>query len=412
MSAIQRKLYRALMSGILLVGICATAQAADSVPGVSKHQILVGNLGPQTGPAAPYDAVRKGIVAYFDYVNAHGGVHGRKLKVIGYDDQYQPAKTVRLARRLVEEDNVFAMIGNIGSPTNAAVKGYMEKQGMPMIMICTAAGQFFEPPIPNYMGSCMASYTFEAQTMVHYVVDSLHDKRIAIAYQNDDYGTPMKDAAVKALNNYSNAKLVETVNFQAGDADLSAQAQKLSDAKPDAILVFAISSPGAHLKQALYNIGVNSGNTDYMITQEGGNDSSIFNLAGKSIWDGSYSLADAPEPDSDNKAVKLYISQFHKAFPNEAASGSSESGWASAQVFVEALKRTKTLTRENFLNSFYTFNDWKGSLFTSVTFTKDNHHGVTKMFATRAEKGRIVPVSGLMSINPATGRFEEEPRTQ
>lgn len=411
MLAMKRKLNRLALSGILVAGLAATGIAAadNDVPGVTKNQILVGTLGPQTGPAAAYDGVRKGIATYFHYVNENGGVDGRKLKLIAYDDQYQPAKTVRLARRLVDEDHVFATLGDIGSPTNAAVKGYMEKKGVPMIMLCSAASQFFNPPIPNYMGSCIASYDFEGRMMVHYAIDKLHDKRIAIAYDNDDYGSPINDAADKALKNYKDAKLVATVNFQANDSDFSAQAQKLSDAKPDAILVFSTPSPAAHLKQALYNIGVNSGNVDYITTQEGGNDHVLFDLAGKNIWDGSYSMAAVPEPDTDSKAMKLFLSQFQKQFPNTPATGSPELGWASAQVFVEALKRTHPLTRENFLKSFYTFNNWKGSLYASIGFTKENHHGVNTMFFTKAENGKIVPVSGLISIDPSTGHFTEEP---
>ncbi len=133
----RRNAYRVLLSLFLVAGFVGAnaAQAAQDVPGVSKNEIRVGTLGPQTGPAAAYDGVRKGIQTYFDYVNEHGGVDGRQLKLFAYDDQYQPAKTVRAMHRLVEQDHIFATLGDIGSPTNAAVEGYVKKHHLPMIML-------------------------------------------------------------------------------------------------------------------------------------------------------------------------------------------------------------------------------------------------------------------------------------
>ena len=403
------KAYRLLLGGALLavlVGSSSIAWAASQVPGVTADQILVGNLGPQTGAAAAYDGVRKGILTYFNYVNSQGGVNGRKLKLIAYDDQYQPAKTVQLTRRLVDQDHVFAMLGNIGSPTNAAVEKYIRKKGVPMIMLGSGATRFFQPPLDNYMGAFIASYAFEARVMVHYAIKDLGAKRIAIAYDNDDYGSPINDAATKALKNYPNAKVVARVNFQPTDADLSAQAQKIKQAKPDAILVFATPSPTAHLRKALYNIGATSG-IDFLTTQEGGNDHEIFSLTGEKVWDGSYSIAPIPSADTDSKKMKLFVKEFHKAFPDIPPTGQPQLGWAAAQVFVEAVRRTKDLTRENFLKSFYTFNDWKDSLYVGISFNKDNHWGVTSLFINQAKGDQMVPVSGLISIDPKTGKFSE-----
>jgi ABC-type branched-subunit amino acid transport system substrate-binding protein len=386
------------------------AQAAQDVPGVSKNEIRVGTLGPQTGPAAAYDGVRKGIQTYFDYVNEHGGVDGRQLKLFAYDDQYQPAKTVRAMHRLVEQDHIFATLGDIGSPTNAAVEGYVKKHHLPMIMLCSAADRFFDPPIPNYMGSCIASYTLEGQVMSYYAVKKLDDKRLALAYNNDDYGSPINEAAVKFIKkNYPDAEIVAQVPIAAGASDLSSQAQKIANAKPDAVLSFTRPAPTAHLKKALYKIGLGSDKADFITTQEGGGDPVVFDLAGKQAWTGSYSIAAMPTPKVDHsKMMQTFVKAFHKAFPDVSPAGGPEIGWAAAQVFVEAVKRTDDLTRENFLKTFYSFDDWKGSLYAGVTITKDNHHGVTTLIMTRAEDGLIKPISGYISKDPKTGKFIEE----
>jgi ABC-type branched-subunit amino acid transport system substrate-binding protein len=399
-----------LLGGFLSASLQANAgQNGQLAQGVTDNTILVGHLGPQTGPAATYDGTRKGIKAYFNYVNEHGGVNGRKVKLIAYDDQYKPSKAVRLAHRLVEQDHVFAMVANVGTPPNQAVFKYLKKAGIPMIMTCTGSDQFYEPPVANYFGACVPSYSFEARLMVRYAVKNLGAKKLAIAYQNDDYGTPINEAGTKAMKNYPDAKIVARVNFQVGNSDFSAQAQKLRNAKPDAILVFSTPAPAAHLEKALYNIGINSDNTDLVVTEEAGNYEAVFDLAGKNVWNGTYSLAAEPSPyDTDNKQIQIYDQQMKKDFPDTELTGAPQLGWGPAQVFVEALKRTKKLTWENFLNSFKSFDNWKGSMYAGITFSKDNHYGVTTAFMTQAKDGKIVPISGLINLDPATGKFTEK----
>lgn len=409
-----RKARSALLLGFLATSLASVnlVQAAPAVPGVSATEVRVGWLGPESGPAATYGDVRKGIVAYFDYVNSQGGVNGRKLKLFSYDDKYQPALTVRMMHRLVEKDHVFATLGDIGSPTNAAIQKYVEDQHLPMIMLCSAANRFFVPPIPNFMGSCIASYTFEAKVMVNYAVKTLHRKALAFAYDNTDYGKPILEAAMEAVKSYPGVTVVAQTALQPAETDFSAQAQKIKDAKPDAVLVFATPSPTAHLKKALSTIGLNSTNSAYLTTQEGGANTVLWQLAGKDVWANTYSLTSVPPVDAKTQPVELFVSQFKKAFPDTDPSGSPQSGWASAQVFVEALRRTKDLTRENFLKEFYTFDNWKGSLFSSITFTPDDHFGISSLIVTQAKDGSMVPISGLISIDNKTGQFTESAAAQ
>lgn len=409
-----REARRALLFGFIATGLTSVnlVQAAPAVPGVSATEVRVGWLGPESGPAATYGDVRKGIVAYFDYVNSQGGVNGRKLKLFSYDDKYQPSLTVRMMHRLVEKDHVFATLGDIGSPTNAAVQKYVEDQGLPMIMLCSAANRFFVPPIANFMGSCIASYTFEAKVMVNYAVKNLHRKTLAFAYDNTDYGKPILEAAMEAVKSYPGVKVLAQAALQPAETDFSAQAQKIKDANPDAVLVFATPSPTAHLKKALSTIGMNSQTSAYLTTQEGGANTVLWQLAGKDVWADTYSLTSVPSVDAKTKPIELFVSQFKKQFPDTDPSGSPQSGWASAQVFVEALRHTKDLTRENFLKTFYTFDNWKGSLFSSITFTPDDHFGISSLIVTQAKDGTMVPISGLISIDNKTGQFTEAPAAQ
>lgn len=412
MFLIRKRAYRFLFSSILLaawVGI-GTAEAEELAQGVSDDEILIGHLGPQSGPVAIYDGVRKGIASHFRYINEHGGINGRKLTLVAYDDQYQPAKTVQLSKRLVDEDKVFAMLGNVCTPCNTAIKGYATGKGIPVLMMGSGSKQFVDPPIANYMGSDIVNYEFEAKVLLDYAIRTLGAKRVAIAYQNDDYGSPLGEAAAKDLENYEGAELVQQVNFQATDSDLSSQAQKIRQAKPDAILVFSVPAPAAQLKKALYNIGATE--ADYLVSSVGGNSETLFDLAGKQVWEGTYSGAVFPMPDqADSKEVDLYTKEFSKDYPKMPLADWGQTGWAAAEVLVEALKRTEVLTWENFLNAFYTFDNWQGSMYAGVTFSQDNHYGLTTMFVTQAKDGSIVPISDPVSFDPATGELNAPTET-
>lgn len=150
--------------------------------GVTDSEIRIGHLGPQTGPAAQYDLVRQGIQAYFNYVNDNGGGHGRQLNLIAYDDQYQPSETVKLAKRLVEEDKVFAMVANVGTSTNMAILPYMKEKGVPMVMVGTGADAFVNPPIRNYLGSDIVNYRVETKVLLDYAVTRMGMKKIVAIY--------------------------------------------------------------------------------------------------------------------------------------------------------------------------------------------------------------------------------------
>nr|WP_263326602.1 ABC transporter substrate-binding protein [Neobacillus sp. Marseille-Q6967] len=373
--------------------------------GVTSDEILIGHIAPQTGNAAIYDLVRKGIDSYFKYVNENGGVNGRKLKLIAYDDQYQPAKTVQAAKRLVEEEKVFAMVANVGTAPNLAIKDYIIEKGIPMVLTGTGVDAFVNPPIANYMGSDIVNYGIEAQIFLDYAVNELGAKKIALSYQNDDYGKAILEVLKKSIKNYPDVKIVTEVKFLATDTEFSSQAQKLQEADPDTILHFSIPVPAANMKKALHKIGVTEPN--FIVSSVGANDNNLFKLAGDEVWEGTYSAAAYPMPEMvpDDKEMQLFVERFSKDYPNDPTAGLSQVGWASAQVLVEAIKRTgDELTWKNFLDTFYTFDNWQDSIYSGVTFSKDNHFGLSSMVMTQAKNGKILPITEAISFDPATGK--------
>lgn len=396
-----------VMAGAVLTAamLPVSTAAAETAQGVTDDEIRVGHLGPQTGPVAgAYDKIRMGIDSYFKYVNEQGGVHGRQLRLIAYDDQYQPGRAVQLTQRLTDEDKVFALLGNVCTACNVAALPRNKKSGIPVIMVGSGSSQFVSPPIANYFGSSIANYEFDARVLASYAVDHLGAKRIAIAYQNDDYGTPLAKAAAEALNQYADVELVQEVSFQSSDSDLSTQAQKIRQSNPDAILALTVPSPAAQLKKALHNIGLVE--PHFLVSSIGADSEILFDLAGEEVWNGTISTSVFPKPgQSDDESVRLYVERFSKDYPSVPIADFGQNGWALAEVFVEALRRTDNLTWEEFLQSFYTFDNWTGSMYAGVTFSETNHYGLTSMYMTEAKDGAIVPISKPITFDPESGEI-------
>lgn len=382
-------------------------ESGGLVQGVTDEKILIGHLGPQTGPAAIYDLVRKGIDSHFKYVNENGGVNGKKLELVAYDDQYQPAKAVQLAKRLVEEDKVFAVLGSVCTPCNTAAKDYYVQKGIPIVLVNSGAKEFVDPPMDNYWGSAIFNYRAEAKIFLDYAINKLGAKKIGLAYQNDDFGKEGYEGVKEAIKDYPEAEIVVETPFLATDTEFSSQAQKLQEANPDVILNFATPNPAANLKKAMYKIGFNE--ADYIVATVGANDINLFELAGKDVWEGTYSGAVYPMPEAaqDDEDIQLYVERFSKDFPNEPTSGFAQNGWAVAQVLVESLMRTEgELTWENYLKTFPTFDNWDESIYAGITFSEDNHYGLTSMFMTQAKDGKIEPITEPISFDPVTGEIK------
>ncbi|NSL50511.1 ABC transporter substrate-binding protein [Calidifontibacillus erzurumensis] len=376
--------------------------------GVSDNEIVIGHFGPQSGPTAIYDSARKAAESYIKYINENGGVNGRKIKMISYDDGGQPAKATQAVKRLVEQDKVYAIVGAIGTVSNLAVLDYYKEKGIPVIMMGSGSTKLVEPPIRNVIGLGVINYGVEAKILLDYTVNELGAKKIAIAYQNDDLGKEGYQTVKINISKYNGVEIVQEVNFLTSDVEFTAHAQKIAESNPDVVMVFSSPNPVANLKKALYKLGMN--NVPFVVNSVGANDTKMFELAGPEVWEGTISAATIPMPGtSDNESLKLFVERFSKDFPNEPIVGVSQSGWAQMEVFVEAVRLAgEDLSWDNLLNSLYKFDKWKGSMYAGVSFSPENHYGSTSLFMTKAEKGKIVPISKIMTYDPATNTISIE----
>jgi branched-chain amino acid transport system substrate-binding protein len=174
-------------SGLLLAGGLALA-AGQYGPGVSDTEIKIGNTMPYSGPASAYGIIGRTEAAYFAMINEQGGINGRKIKFISRDDGYSPPKTVEQARQLVEQDGVMLLFGTLGTPTNTAIRSYLNANKVPQLFIHSGANKWNDPKHFPWTMGFIPSYGTEAHIYARYILNNLPDPKIAVLYQNDDSG--------------------------------------------------------------------------------------------------------------------------------------------------------------------------------------------------------------------------------
>lgn len=369
----------------------AKQEAGKSAPGITDSEILIGNWATQSGPAAFYGAIAKGVDAYFQYVNEQGGVNGRKLKLVTYDEEYQPSRAVAISKKLIEEDKVFAIVGNDCTSCNKAALPQFKKEGIPVVGVSSGADVFVNPVIPNVYG-LLTNYGVEARIFVNYAVDELKAKRIGIFYQNDDFGKSGYNAAIDELKKKGIQPVAE-IPYNTTDVDFSSPALKMKEANPDVVLSFTITKSTAAYKKELHKVGVN---VPFMVTSVGGADNNLFNLAGEA-WKNVYSSSWTALVGSDDPKVKKYEEALGKYAKGVNPSGPALWGWAEAEVLVEGLRRAgDDLSRENFMKQLETLKDWNEGLAFNVTYTPENHYGTTSVIIIKDQDGKMVKASDVI----------------
>ncbi len=213
-------------------------------PGITGDTITIGTTTPLSGPASFYAPVSKGANAYFQYINANGGINGRKIKYVIYDDAYDPAKAVPLTHQLVDQDQVFAVVGQLGTPINTATRPYLNQQKVPHIFVATGATKWGAEykDFPWTIG-LQPDYQSEARAYAKDIIKNHANAKIGILYQNDDFGKDYVKGLTDGLG--SNAGwIVDKQSFEAVSVDVSSQIAALKDKGVDLLFVAATPAQG------------------------------------------------------------------------------------------------------------------------------------------------------------------------
>ena len=230
------------------------ARAAD-LTGVSADEIRIGNTMSYSGPASAYGVIGRTEAAFFRMVNAQGGVAGRRVNFITYDDGYSPPKTVEQVRRLIEEDQVALLFNTLGTPTNTAIQKYVNQKKVPHLFISTGADKWGDyQHFPWTMGF-QPSYRTEAQIYTKYMLAQKPDAKMAILYQNDDFGKDYPAGVKDVLGDKYSSVVVKDVSYETTDATIDSQMATLQASGADVLLVAATPKFAAQAIKKVHDLG-------------------------------------------------------------------------------------------------------------------------------------------------------------
>jgi len=211
---------------LLAVGFALAAPvgtAAQTVVGVTPTEIKIGNTNPYSGPASAYGTIGKALGAYFKKVNEEGGINGRKINYITYDDQYSPPKTVEMIRRLVEQDQVAFVFQPLGTPPNSAIHKYMNQQKVPQLFVATGATKWNDPKNFPWTMGYQPNYQTEGRIYAAYVLKNVPDAKVGILYQNDDYGKDYLKGFEDGLGEAAKKVIVLKQSYEVTDPTIDSQ---------------------------------------------------------------------------------------------------------------------------------------------------------------------------------------------
>jgi branched-chain amino acid transport system substrate-binding protein len=330
-------------------GTISPALADD--PGISPTTILLGGTHPYSGPASAYGAIGKGIIAYFSYVNDNGGVNGRKIEYKDLDDGYSPPQAVQLTRQLVDQDHVFAMFDQLGTPVNVATRPYLNQNSVPHLFVATGASMWgAEADKYPWTIGWQPDYQSEAIVYARYLLKERARAKIGVLYQNDDYGQDYLAGLKKGLGARADS-IAKTVSYEVTDPDVTSQVANLKASGADTFFIFATpkfaaqaliaaAQQGWHPEIFLNNVSASQTVLD-AATKAGGA------AAVSGIITTQYYKDPADSGWSSDSGMQLYKRIMAKYLPSaEVADNNYMYGMAVAYTMVDALKSAgRNLTR-------------------------------------------------------------------
>ncbi len=341
----QRTIFTWVLAGMLLSG--DRAFAAD--PGVTKDEIKIGNINPYSGPASAYGTIGRGIAAYFKKVNDEGGINGRKINFITYDDGYNPAKALEQARRLVEQDQVLFIFQSLGTPSNSAIWKYMNDKHVPQLFVATGATKWGDPVGHPWTMGWQPTYQNEARAYAQYLLREKPSAKVAVLLQNDDFGKDYLKGLKDGLGAAGAKMIIAEQTYEVTDPTIDSQMANLKNSGADVFVnittpKFALQAikKAADLGWKPLHILTNVSASIAVVMKPAGE-------AGKGIISAFY-LKDYDDPQwKDDPATKEWVAWMQKYYPD----GSLHElfniyAYCVAQTMVHVLKQAgNDLSRAN-----------------------------------------------------------------
>jgi ABC-type branched-subunit amino acid transport system substrate-binding protein len=330
--------------------------------GATDTEIKIGNIMPYSGPASAYGVIGKTEAAYFKMINDAGGINGRKINFISYDDGYSPPKAVEQARKLVESDEVLFIFNSLGTPSNSAIHKYMNAKKVPQLFVATGATKWNDPKDFPWTMGWQPNYQSETQIYAKYLLKNKPDAKIAVLYQNDDYGKDYLKGLKDGLGAKAASMIVAEESFETTEPTIDSHIVKLKSSGADVFIDIATPKFAA---QAIKKVGEIEWKPLHFLNNVSASVGSVLKPAGfqnaQDIISAAY-LKDASDPQWDNDpGMKEFYAFLAKNFPEgDKLDQSTVVGFGVSQTLVHVLKLCgDNLTRENIMKQAASIKDFR-----------------------------------------------------
>ncbi len=355
---------------LLIAGLAAGAVALASTgsalaqkkydTGATDSEIKIGNIMPYSGPASAYGVIGKTEAAYFNKINAEGGINGRKIKFISYDDSYSPPKAVEQARKLVESDEVLLIFNSLGTPSNSAIQKYMNAKKVPQLFVATGATKWDEPKQFPWTMGWQPSYQSEGRIYAKYILDHFPNSKIAVFWQNDDAGKDQFKGLRDGLGSKA-SMIIADKSYEVSDPTIDSQIVALHDSGADIFFSWAAPKGSA---QAIRKVGELGWKPKFFLANTATSVASVLKPAGlqyaRDIISTAY-LKDPTDPAwKDDAGVKAWLAFMDKYYPDgDKTNSNNVYGYVQAQAMVQVLKQCgDDLTRDNVMRQAANLRDF------------------------------------------------------
>jgi branched-chain amino acid transport system substrate-binding protein len=416
---------RSLASAALLLGIalvvvaCGSSSSSSggssgsggsSAPGVTGSSITFGSHQPLTGPAAPgYSEIAPASQAFFDYVNAHGGVFGRKLHLVYKDDAYNPANTVNVTHQLVLQDHVFGIFEGLGTPTHTKVVSYLNASKVPDLFVASGCPCWDDGSKQPYTFGWQPNYTIEGKILGQYIKQHFAGQKVAVLYQDDDFG---QGGLAGIEDQLPASQIVSKQAYQAGTTTLGPQITAIKASKAKVLVDFTVpiytaigqlTSFTLNYKPQLVvsNVGIDPTTVAGLLKSISKGKASGTALIEGAITDG-YLPSTA---DTSNPWIQLF-KKIHDQYDKQAPfDGNVEYGMANAYTLVQALQAAgKNLTRQDVVNAInQNGSKWTGPGLVPFRYSTTDHGGYAGAEIGQIKNGKIVLTGGPLTTTPEAG---------
>jgi branched-chain amino acid transport system substrate-binding protein len=348
-------------------------------PGVTDTEIKIGQTVPYSGPASAFSSYGRVMTGYFQMLNEAGGINGRKVNLISLDNAYSPPKAIEQTRKLVDDDGVLAEVGTVGTVPNVAVQRYLNQNKVPQVFISAGGRRFNDPQNFPWTVPFYPPFEMEGATFAKFILNKMPNAKIAVLYQNDDYGKDYLTGLKRGLGGESTAKIVAEASYELSYPTIDSEILKLKASGADTLIYFATPKFAA---QAIKKANEINWKPVQILASPVNSIQGVLIPAGLENVQGAYTTQFAKQASdpawAEDQEVKDYIAFMKKWAPNDSPNDFvALSGYINAQAIAKGLQRCgDNLTRENLLAQATSFNkDRVGMLLPGIELTnsKENY---------------------------------------